>query len=1326
MITAVFTDGDDCVWAYGLWQWDYGQQLRIEGLHLPTVVEIHFSLQEAGGEAVPRVGVTKDGVTTVTIPDSMLEGAGAVRDYQVYAWVYLSDRTFGETTKQIMMKVKARSKPKAFEAPGDGEIFHEAIEAVNDAAKRAEDAGDKAVVAADEAEKAATQTAEHLQATEGLAEQVETNADTVAQDKQAVAGMLSQTQQAASDAALSAQAAKLSETAAVQAQTGAEAAEDGARQYAEETGADRQAVANDKQVVSQMREAVAADRQAVEQTAAQFGQTAQDALTAIGQAQSTAVGAVKAEGNKQTTAVQEAGTQAVSEVAEAKTTAVQAVTTEGDKQTKRVKDAAAGIVADREQIAANKQAIESKVDKQQGADNAGKALVVGKDGNVELGDAQTKTDPTLTQPGQAADAQVTGREIATLHQGKADAIVETAQGETVILTDSSDKLFEGLRVFGKSTQRTTTGAQLLSIKQEDVANKDGLSAKVNVDGGITVTGTPDKQYATIYGKDIILSPGKYYLNGGNGSAGAVLLKARITFSDGSSKNCANGSFEVTPDTKSVSILIQYESATIQSVNYTIYPMLNKGETALPFEPYTGGKPSPSPEYPQEIVSAGEGGSIAVGVTGKNLLKPNSYNTYYGFPLKANTVMTLMTNGKPSQGGNIKFSATDGSNVWFSIDAGQTRVCRSIGNKDVKGFYDQLKVGGGLEYMFAVGDIKTYEPYHEPQSLTLATPNGLPGVPVSKDGNYTDADGQQWVCDEIDLGRGKYVQRIEEHILKSKNITSITNSRQINSEYYGIEYNGCTKDFVGKFGNGVLCDKLAFVKPNSNINGHEITYVPGNGIIVFGLKKSLVPSGDLDEIRNYITSNNFAFLILIDSPIEKDLTPEEITEYKKTHTNYPTTVITNDAGAEMEATYVADTKAYIQNLEQRLSAKLVNIQSALISQKTSGGGHLTIADSSPLPVEEFGMTGKTEQRKMSGKNLFDINSLKKYEVDNNDLKTSVDNDKIVLEGKGVTTTEVIFFCLNKTDDLLKLNPGKYTLSFKSNMPMGTAHKSKTVEAFAIIKKADGSSDYSSTGNKGWTTFDIAEGDMMYFRFDINNGTMTAEFYDIQLEYGSSVTAYEPYTGGQPSPSPDYPQSIELADQPITVTIKGGTESQSIILTPPRPFTKWDKLEKVNGVWCWVYQHKVLSGTEMAKNSSGLHTSGALMVNVSGLGIAENQDNSVCNKLICPTKSVASLAYGEFRILYGNIYLKIDGVTTIEEGRQWLESNDIIIIAQASAPEYIPLTPSEQAQLNTLTMYAGTTEITNNGGCTMDLTYTADTKSYIDNKLAAISAAMIGGT
>ncbi len=135
MITAVFTDNDDYSHAYGLWQWDYGQQLRIEGLHLPTAVEIHFALQETGGEAIPRVGTTKDGVTTVTIPDSMLEGNSTVwtaeKTYNIYAWVYLSDKLSGETIKRITMQVKSRPKADACEAPGDGAIVPVASDAVN-------------------------------------------------------------------------------------------------------------------------------------------------------------------------------------------------------------------------------------------------------------------------------------------------------------------------------------------------------------------------------------------------------------------------------------------------------------------------------------------------------------------------------------------------------------------------------------------------------------------------------------------------------------------------------------------------------------------------------------------------------------------------------------------------------------------------------------------------------------------------------------------------------------------------------------------------------------------------------------------------------------------------------------------------------------------------------------------------------------------------------------------------------------------------------------------------------------------------------------------
>lgn len=53
----------------------------------------------------------------------------------------------------------------------------------------------------------------------------------------------------------------------------------------------------------------------------------------------------------------------------------------------------------------------------------------------------------------------------------------------------------------------------------------------------------------------------------------------------------------------------------------------------------------------------------------------------------------------------------------------------------------------------------YEPYHEPQSFSIQTPTGLPAIPVDTGGNYTDADGQQWIADYVDLKRGKYVQNI---------------------------------------------------------------------------------------------------------------------------------------------------------------------------------------------------------------------------------------------------------------------------------------------------------------------------------------------------------------------------------------------------------------------------------------------------------------------------------------------------------------------------------------------------------------------------------------
>lgn len=55
MITVFFDEKNEYARAAGLWQWDYGQVLRIQGLTLPTAVEIHFSLTETGGQAITPV-----------------------------------------------------------------------------------------------------------------------------------------------------------------------------------------------------------------------------------------------------------------------------------------------------------------------------------------------------------------------------------------------------------------------------------------------------------------------------------------------------------------------------------------------------------------------------------------------------------------------------------------------------------------------------------------------------------------------------------------------------------------------------------------------------------------------------------------------------------------------------------------------------------------------------------------------------------------------------------------------------------------------------------------------------------------------------------------------------------------------------------------------------------------------------------------------------------------------------------------------------------------------------------------------------------------------
>ena len=139
----------------GLWQYDYGQILRIIGADLPKAVEVQFSLKDKGGDTLTRIGATVDGTTEVKVPDGLLKNENCTQNYLIYAWIYVTDDTSGNTEYQIILHVKSRPKPEepTEEPIPEPNIFHETVEAVNAAADRAEQAEQKAKASAEEAKK---------------------------------------------------------------------------------------------------------------------------------------------------------------------------------------------------------------------------------------------------------------------------------------------------------------------------------------------------------------------------------------------------------------------------------------------------------------------------------------------------------------------------------------------------------------------------------------------------------------------------------------------------------------------------------------------------------------------------------------------------------------------------------------------------------------------------------------------------------------------------------------------------------------------------------------------------------------------------------------------------------------------------------------------------------------------------------------------------------------------------------------------------------------------------------------------------------------------
>lgn len=334
---------------YGASQWNYGEVLRIQGLNLPKSVEIHFSLEKTAGQAIPRIGTTKDGVTDVVIPDSLLENEGELQDYFVYVWIYLTDATSGRTEHSLSLKVKARSKPEIPGGDDNADPFREAIEEVNNAADRAETAEKQAGEYAEQTKADAIKTGEDRTA---IAEMVE-SVSGIGEQVQIVKDYKEQAQTAATNALLSEQESNEAKEAAVQAQGRTESVADEVEQHALE-------VAGDKSEVERLATQVRQDKSSVEQAVQGVGNTAQQAEQSINTAKTKAVEAVNA----------------------SKSDAVKAVQTEGTKQVEAVQAKGQEVINSIPEDFPTQ--MQSKLDKQQGTENAGKLLGVGTDGNVAL------------------------------------------------------------------------------------------------------------------------------------------------------------------------------------------------------------------------------------------------------------------------------------------------------------------------------------------------------------------------------------------------------------------------------------------------------------------------------------------------------------------------------------------------------------------------------------------------------------------------------------------------------------------------------------------------------------------------------------------------------------------------------------------------------------------------------------------------------------------------------------------------------------------------------------------------------------------------------